>query len=101
MVRMAHCIAECCGHLEQAVRLSRNLRDREKIRRNLNEITSLENEADRIYRNTDAALFAAGNASTDILSLIKLREIYSWLEETVDACKDAAHVLSEIVIKGS
>lgn len=39
MVRMAHCIAECCGHLEQAVRLSRNLRDREKIRRNLNEIT--------------------------------------------------------------
>ena len=33
--------------------------------------------------------------------LIKLREIYSWLEETVDACKDVANVISEIVIKGS
>ena len=26
---------------------------------------------------------------------------YGWLEETVDACKDVAQVISEIVIKGS
>ena len=35
------------------------------------------------------------------LTLIKLREVYGWLEETVDACKDVALVISEIVIKGS
>ncbi len=33
--------------------------------------------------------------------LIKWRELYSWLEETVDACKDTALVISEIIIKGS
>ncbi len=37
----------------------------------------------------------------DLLQLIKLRELYGWLEETVDACKDASLILSEIVIKGS
>ena len=33
--------------------------------------------------------------------LIKLRELYGWMEETVDACKDVAMIISEIVIKGS
>ena len=28
-------------------------------------------------------------------------ELYGWLEETVDACKDVAQVISEIVIKGT
>ena len=81
--------------------MSRNLKDHEEIYKHLVEIGRLENEADNIYRNADAALFANGNGHTDILMLIKLREIYSWLEETVDACKDAANVISEIVIKGS
>ena len=44
------------------------------------------------------ALFAQ---PPDILQLIKLRELYGWLEETVDACKDAATIISAIVIKGS
>jgi uncharacterized protein Yka (UPF0111/DUF47 family) len=37
----------------------------------------------------------------DVLALIKWREIYEWLEETVDACKQVANVISEIVIKGT
>lgn len=98
-VTLARYIVECCGHLEQAVHLSRNLKDHQRIQKHLVEVGRLENEADRIYRNADAALFA--NSTTDMLALVKMREIYSWLEETVDACKDAANVISEIVIKGS
>ena len=55
-------------------------------------------EADQIYRNTDSQLFAN---PPELLLLIKLRELYGWLEETVDACKDVAMIISEIVIKGS
>ena len=76
------------------------MKNSEKIYAHVHEIRRLENEADRIYRTADAALFSNGPAS-DILNLIKLREIYSWLEETVDACKDVSCVISEIVIKGS
>ena len=100
-VKMAHCIVDCCGHLQQAVHLSRNLKDHETILKNLNEIGRLENEADNIYRNADADLFSNGNGSTDLFMLVKLREIYSLLEQTVDSCKQASHVISEIVIKGS
>jgi len=98
-VAMARIIKDCCGHVEQAIRACRNMKKPEEIQSHLREIGRLENEADTIYRDSDSALFA--NGSTDILMLIKWRELYSWLEETVDACKDVAQVISEIVIKGS
>ncbi len=91
-------IQDCCGHLEQAVRLCRNLKNASEIQVHLREIGRLENEADRVYRDSESALFAD---PPDILVLIKWRELYTWLEETVDACKDVAQVISEIVIKGS
>lgn len=98
-IKLAAIIRDCCVHLEHAVRGCRNLKRPEEIQSHLLEITRLENEADQIYREVDAALFAQG--PTDILMLIKWRELYAWLEETVDACKDVAQVISEIVIKGS
>jgi predicted phosphate transport protein (TIGR00153 family) len=97
-VALARIVHESCGHIQQAVRLCRSLKNAEAIQRHLLEIGRLENEADKIYRDSDSALFAQ---PPDILMLIKLRELYSWLEETVDSCKDVANVLSEIVIKGS
>jgi uncharacterized protein len=95
---MARIIHECCGHLGEALRLCRNMKDVEGIQGHLLEVGRLENEADDIYRESDGTLFAN---PPDILLLIKWRELYSWLEETVDACKDLAMVISEIVIKGS
>lgn len=97
-VTLARIIQECCIHLEHAVRQCRDIKHPDAIQQHLREITRLENEADTIYRDTDSALFAT---PPDILMLIKWRELYGWLEETVDACKDTAMVISEIVIKGT
>jgi predicted phosphate transport protein (TIGR00153 family) len=99
-VALARIIREACDHLCHAVRACRNLKKHPgEIQANLREITRLENEADRIYRDTDGALFA--NGAGDILTLIKWRELYAWLEETVDACKDASQAITEILVKGS
>src|SRR4051794_4186197 len=98
-VNLARIIMDCSTNLQHAIRLCRNLQKPDEIQARLLAITRLENEADMIYREVDAALFA--NGTTDILGLIKWRELYAWMEETVDACKDVAQVISEIVIKGS
>lgn len=98
-VTLARIIQECCGHLEHAIRGCRSLKQPEEIQAHLREIGRLENEADRLYRDTDGALFA--NGAEEILTLIKWRELYAWMEETVDACKDVSQVISEIVVKGS
>lgn len=97
-VVLARIIQDCCGHLEQAVRLCRSLKNAAEIQVHVREIGRLENEADKVYRDSESALFAD---PPEILVLIKWRELYTWLEETVDACKDVAQVISEIVIKGS
>lgn len=86
-------------HLEAAIKLLNDLRQSEQIHGHLLHITRLENEADFIYRKVDADLFA--NANGDLLTLIKWRELYAWLEETVDAAKKVAQVVSGIVIKGT
>jgi uncharacterized protein Yka (UPF0111/DUF47 family) len=95
---MARIIHECCTHLVEAIRLCRDMKDTEGIQGRLREISRLENEADGIYRESEGALFAN---PPDIMLLIKWHELYGWLEETVDACKDLAMIVSEIVIKGS
>jgi predicted phosphate transport protein (TIGR00153 family) len=97
-ISMAKIIQECCLHLEQALRFCRTMKNVPAMQNHLKEIGRLENEADKIYRDTDSALFAN---PPDMLLLIKWRELYGWLEETVDACKDVAQVISEIIIKGS
>ena len=98
-VSLARIIKDCCTHLEQALRLTRNLQKPEEIHERLLAISQLENEADQLYRAVDAAIFT--EKANDVLNLIKWRELYAWLEETVDACKAVAMVISEIVIKGT
>ena len=95
---MARIIHECCNHVTAALHLCRDMKDIEGIQTRLREISRLENEADGIYRESDSALFAN---PPDILLLIKWRELYGRLEETVDACKNLAMIVSEVVIKGS
>lgn len=97
-VALARIIQECCVHIEQAIRLCRTMKEVPAIQEHVQAITRLENEADRLYRDSETALFAD---PPEILMLIKWRELYGWLEETVDACKSVAQVISEIVIKGS
>lgn len=99
VVRLVKIIQEACVHVEGAVRLLTDIRRPEQINRHLREIGRLEKEADRIYRTADAYLL--DNANGDWVTFIKKRELYTWLEETVDTTQKVALVVSEIVIKGN
>ena len=81
-----------------ATTFAMDMKNADSIYALVRDISRMENEADNIYRDSDGALFAD---PPDMLTLIKWRELYGWLEATVDACKDVANVISGIVIKGS
>ena len=97
-VEMGRIVQACCTHIARAIRLVRTMKEPDQMEISLREIGRLENDADRIYRDTDARLFSQ---PPDILTLIKQRELYGWLEETVDACREVAQVISGIVLKGT
>ena len=62
------------------------------------EINRLENEADRIGRSAVVDLF---NHEKDPITLIKLKEVYEFIEATIDSCEDVADVLQNVVVKNS
>jgi len=60
------------------------------------EINRLENVADGVYRKALGELFT-GN--TDIIKIIKWREIYEQMESATDRCEDVANVLEGVALK--
>jgi predicted phosphate transport protein (TIGR00153 family) len=60
------------------------------------EINRLENEADRLHRAAISALFRNGG---DPLTVMKFKEIYEHLEQTVDYYEDVADALQNVIVK--
>jgi uncharacterized protein len=59
-------------------------------------IHTLEDEGDRIVRDAVAELFANG---LDPLVVIRWKDIYQDLEQAIDGCERAAHVLESVYLK--
>jgi len=62
------------------------------------EIHRLENEGDRISRDAVASLFSNG---IDPMVVIRWKDMFSVLEEAIDATETAAQIIEGIVIKNS
>ncbi len=91
--RMAAIIAAQASQLLAALR---KLEKPDGIAPHLHEVHELENEADGLSRAAIGRLF---RDRLDPLEVIKLRDLYVALEETIDAAEDAAEVIERIVAK--
>ena len=60
------------------------------------EINRLENEGDRVYRQTVARLFSGDYKAMDVL---KWKDLVDQLEASIDGCEDVANTLESIVLK--
>ena len=96
---LAAIIVKCAEELERAVGLlstrGSKLRDILPI---AVEINRLENEADKVASRAMGELFTN---STDVVHILKWRDIYQDLEQATDRAEDAADVLDGIVLKNS
>jgi predicted phosphate transport protein (TIGR00153 family) len=93
---LADIIVQASVELERAVCGLRRRSELGQILERCVEINRLENMADRIYRAAMAELF---NDTTDIIQLIKWREIYEHMESATDRCEDVANVLEGVALK--
>lgn len=62
------------------------------------EINRLENEADHLYRGLVEELF---EKEKDCITLLKVKEVYEFLEDTTDRYEDVTDVLQNVVVKNS
>ncbi len=79
--------------LGEAIRKLDGLKD---VEPHVYEVHQLENEADALSRAAIGRLFRGGH---DAIDVIKWREIYSGIEEAIDAAEDAVEVIERILAK--
>ena len=96
MKKFAEIVKASVEQLHKAV-ISMRKSDREEIERACREVDSLENEADVLLNESVAALFR----SQDVIDIMKLKEIYEYLETVTDKCEDMSFVIRDIMIKHS
>jgi predicted phosphate transport protein (TIGR00153 family) len=88
LVAQANQLNEAIGKLDDLPRMEANLK----------QVHDLENEADGLSRAAVARLFRDG---VEAIEVIKWRDIYTALENTIDAAEDAGEVLERVVAKNA
>jgi hypothetical protein len=97
MVKLTQVILASSKEVNHAVKDLRNFKKKNEILTHFIEINRLENVGDDITHVAVAALFK----KYDAVDIIKLKEIYEYLEEATDKCEDAADVIKDIFMKNS
>jgi len=95
-ISFAKLIVKSTSELKDVMCELKNLKKSETMREKIIEINRLENEGDDIFRNVITKLFVA---EKDPIQVIKWKEIYEYLENTLDACEDVANIVEGIVMK--
>jgi uncharacterized protein Yka (UPF0111/DUF47 family) len=74
----------------------KNMKSSKLLCEKIIEVNRIENEGDLLYRNVMSELFTSG---MDTLEIIKWKEIYEFLENSLDACEDVANTVEGVVMK--
>ncbi len=93
---LADLVVQAVMEVERAVSEIHDHFGRKELMQHCVEINRLENLGDSVYRSAMAELF---DESIDIRSLIKWREIYTYMESVMDRCEDVANILEGVAIK--
>lgn len=98
MIRLSEIIVESSLELQEVITELRSLRNIGKVKAHIEKIGLLENEADQILNDSTVRLF---EEEKDAMTLLKKKEVISFLESATDKCKEATHVIESVVIKFS
>lgn len=91
--KMANIVLEAAAKLNTLVPNLRSMRD---ARQQYIAIHTLENQGDDLWQQAFASLFEDGSNPLDV---IKWKEIYEMMEESIDAIERVAEIVEEIIQK--
>jgi uncharacterized protein len=97
MVKLTEVIVRSTAEVNHAVKDLRSFKQKTEIAKHCIEVNRLENMGDDITHTAVAGLFK----KHDAIDIIKLKEIYEYLEEATDKCEDAADVIKDVFMKNS
>lgn len=94
--RLASLIVQCTKELKYLMSDLKNMKRSCTLQEKVIEVNRIENVGDDIFRNAITGLFAS---EKDPIELIKWKEIFEYLENTLDACEEVANIAEGIIMK--
>jgi predicted phosphate transport protein (TIGR00153 family) len=95
---MAMLIVDCIRELEKLIGELKNMKKSKTLREHIIEVNRIENEGDVAFRRAMEKLFTE---ETNAIEVIKWKEIYEFLENSLDACENVANTLEGVVMKNA
>ncbi|HEX7714987.1 MAG TPA: DUF47 family protein [Bacillota bacterium] len=96
--KLAHLIVDCTNELNLVMADLKNMKRSTTLAKRIIEVNRIENDGDEVFRNAITQLFAT---ETNALEVIKWKEIYEFLENTLDACEDVANLAEGVIMKNA
>jgi uncharacterized protein Yka (UPF0111/DUF47 family) len=93
---MSALIVRCTAELLQLMVELKRMKRSTTLQQIIIEINSIENEGDDIYRNALNSLFVK---DADAVEIIRWKDMFELLENTIDACEDVANIVEGVVMK--
>ena len=97
LVEFSQLLASAADELACAMPILRNIRKHRNLMRHFAEIHRLESHGDKLLRLSVVELFETQNA----VEIIKLKEIYEHVEESLDRVEDVAEKIENLIVKHS
>ncbi|HEX2944961.1 MAG TPA: DUF47 family protein [Clostridia bacterium] len=95
-IKLGKAIVDCTRELKGVMAEMKNMKTSKTLRDKIIEVNRLEDEGDKIFRVAIKKLFVN---ETNAVEVIKWKEIYEFLENTLDACEDVANTVEGVVMK--
>ena len=95
---LAEVTEQCCSCIKTVVSLLHSMENAPEILKLCHQITHLESDADRMFREAMSKVF---REEPDVRQVIKLKQIYELLESVTDRCKDVSGTIEAIVLENS
>jgi uncharacterized protein len=96
MLHLSKILFLASQEIHHALCILGKIKNSHKLMEYCNSIKKYEHEADNVYRNAITELFELNDNPIEV---IKLKEIYENLEESVDKCQDVSDVIEDIALK--
>lgn len=97
-LKLAKLIVQCTKELKEVMIELKNMKRSKTLKDKIIEVNRIEDEGDNIFRHAMANLFIT---EKDAIEVIKWKEIYEYLENTLDACEDVANIIEGVVMKNA
>lgn len=91
-------IVRSCKNIINLMTEFKNIKNSNKLKDIIIEINKIEEEGDIIFRKAVRELFVD---EIPVLEVIKWREIYQYVENTLDACEDLANTIEGVAMKNA